>query len=90
MYYKTPAEVAAVADCSTTAACGPAQTTGSMEYPIDAAACTSGVQIAVDMNAADGTYNWKCDTISCSAIVLPHCEITYTILWVTDFDFLTV
>ena len=45
-----------------------------MEYPIDAAACTSGAQTDVDMNGFDNTYNWKCGALDCSATVLPHCE----------------
>lgn len=91
MYYKTAAEVAAVPDCSPVAdTCGPAQTTGSTEYPTGAAACTSGVQTDIDINGFDNTYNWKCGALSCSATVLPYCEVIATVVWVTDIYELSV
>ncbi len=71
-------------------ACGTAQTTGSIEYPVGAAACTWGAQTDVDINGFDNTYNWNCGALSCSAAVLPHCEVVHTIVWVTETDTLSV
>ncbi len=64
--------------CAPTAwVCGPTNGTSKPEYPLDIQACTSWAQTDVDSNGADGTYNWKCGTTSCSATVAPHCEWQY-------------
>lgn len=57
--------------------CGSTNGIAQFSYPSWFWACTSGIQTDIDTSASDGTYNWNCGALSCSAWRLISASSTY-------------